>query len=396
MKNKEKYILGSGIFIVIALLSVFSVKGNLLSGSFQLSPVVQSYTKNGVVLKVTTPTPSVDPFPQTQPNSLQTIQTGCGVGGCKVAFVVLSLPGTDFPSGDLDRLNAMKKDFQNRFLIATNGLMGIAIDPQNFSIELNDSFLTSGKTLQTMTGMEDIDIRKVTMAFYKKYPDGYDFLNFVLNFNDAAKFGHFQTPYHVIVRNKVYGIGYQIIDQGLDFGSKSRLLGVTYLGYISDKGSSHDYDSSVWLHETAHQWCCYTNDNTNSLQIDDGSHFVPGLATPYGSQIMTWTDAYNVFDKADGTFQREYNTYPIQYHPFILYFMGILPKNEYSDGYDLFDVSDGVHAKWLKSVSVNDIIAAEGPRYLVNTSQGSSGANPAGPGGNGKIPLTHLSNDVIQ
>ncbi len=95
-------------------------------------------------------------------------------------------------------------------------------------------------------------------------------------------------------------------------------------------------------------------------------HFYRGLQSPYGTTTVMNSD--NWVPNDDGTFRRE-NTRGIQkYHPFQLFFMGLLPEEEYDTQFPVYDA--GIvgkdfydqNATFYKNVSVRDIIALEGER----------------------------------
>ncbi len=71
----------------------------------------------------------------------------------------------------------------------------------------------------------------------------------------------------------------------------------------------------------------------------------------------------------DGTYKnRTLGVGPTKYHPFVLYFMGLLPENEYDTRFQIFD-AEGIDGMWnlenaipYKEVSVRDIIEVAGER----------------------------------
>ncbi|MBU0981622.1 hypothetical protein KKC94_02925, partial [Patescibacteria group bacterium] len=75
------------------------------------------------------------------------------------------------------------------------------------------------------------------------------------------------------------------------------------------------------------------------------------------------------------TYRRESNPeLGYKYHPFLLYFMGVLPEDEYDTEYTIYDAGGGdspdpfnsENATIYDTVSINDIIEVAGPRTCSN------------------------------
>ena len=84
-------------------------------------------------------------------------------------------------------------------------------------------------------------------------------------------------------------------------------------------------------------------------------------STPMGSRAWTGNN--------DGTFKRIVNPKDDfkKYHPFQLYLMGVLSKDEYDNSFSVYDAGISPNMNWnnappFKEVSVNDIIEVEGER----------------------------------
>ena len=136
----------------------------------------------------------------------------------------------------------------------------------------------------------------------------------------------------------------------------------------------------ILLHETAHQWAAYGpeavpdyNPSAVSLPLRDNfSHYYYGLMTQAGT--------YDPFGLADWRKSPDNSVWinytnlessAMKYHPFTLYFMGLLPSGEYSTKFNVLhnhgSYDDGtINSESMQSVykqiSVNDIINGYGAR----------------------------------
>ena len=88
------------------------------------------------------------------------------------------------------------------------------------------------------------DFRPLVKHFYQVFGDSFDFIDVVFDMNFVA------NRYHFGVRNAVSGVGISMFNNGLDYGSASRLLGITIFPtatYFDPAQESHS-------HEIGHQW----------------------------------------------------------------------------------------------------------------------------------------------
>ncbi|MGZ5553925.1 MAG: choice-of-anchor X domain-containing protein, partial [Chthoniobacterales bacterium] len=80
--------------------------------------------------------------------------------------------------------------------------------------------------------------------FYLTHGDKYDFFNFVLIGGTVGNRSHFAT------KNTVQGIGVQLIDNDLQYGSAGKLQGITMFPI----SAFFDGGEQGFEHETGHQW----------------------------------------------------------------------------------------------------------------------------------------------
>ena len=141
---------------------------------------------------------------------------------------------------------------------------------------------------------------------------------------------------------------------------------------ISNDGEVELGGANGLLHETGHQWCCFVGDNFAQGQdgaeleiIQQGIHFYHGLQS--SCDTATAMGANNYVPNGDGTFKSANKWGGVMecYHPFQLYFMGLLPKEEYGIKHQVYDATEYQKAVPYKQISVYDIIEVEGERECV-------------------------------
>lgn len=89
----------------------------------------------------------------------------------------------------------------------------------------------------------------IAKRFYQFFPDAFDVLNVVY----VPEF--FQNRFHYMVRNTVRGIGASLFDNGAQYGSATRLQGITVFPIA---GLFDGADTGV-QHEFGHQWINFLN-----------------------------------------------------------------------------------------------------------------------------------------
>ncbi|MDX1430942.1 MAG: CARDB domain-containing protein [Gammaproteobacteria bacterium] len=212
----------------------------------------------------------------------------------------------------------------------------------------------------------------VAREFFRTHPDEYDFLvvftTFEIDTGDAVAF-------HLGVQNDVQGIGLPAYDNSTLFGSRGRLL-----GYIDmAETSRHELDPQragfeqtlgVLGHEMMHQWSAFVSfvDETgvpsDAMLGKDGSHWSDLLhsdaSVMYGHK---WEDA------GDGTF-KSLATLKF-YSQLDLYLAGIIDADEVAPWFliespghdtDVVPAPNAVVSGTRKEITIDDVIAAEGPR----------------------------------
>jgi hypothetical protein len=294
----------------------------------------------------------------------------------KMGYILLYKNLNEASSERVEKLTKLKEKFSNLFFEATSRSATIDTRGPVYLVRASQEMLvidSAGKAI-------DIKLALVLKEFYKTHQDNYNFISIHTTFPLERSAGH------EIVNQSIKGIGSPIKDGSISFGSNGVLKGIDLIGWI-DKFNTSDLETQLSLiagtelHEFGHQWCCWVGDafrqgaNNVRLEIRDGNaHFYPGLQSPWREPM----GALEWIPNSDGTFrakQYDQNNPPaLKYHPFALYFMGLLPESEYSKQYQVYNIGlnpifpqDFQQAVYYKSVSVNDIIAVTGKREVITS-----------------------------
>ncbi|HUL59632.1 MAG TPA: CARDB domain-containing protein, partial [Anaeromyxobacteraceae bacterium] len=228
----------------------------------------------------------------------------------------------------------------------------------------------------------------VAQEFFRSHADAYDFVVVFPTF-PVSVYRDSSTRqiggWYAAVRNAVSGIGQPILDRGPEFGSRSRLQGYIEMhslapGYVNAlvpgrESAALDDALVILAHETAHRWsgrAAYRDPSTGAssgaLLCPDGDHWSYLLDSDasvlYGAD---WRDAGGGAFVADAVRRR--------YSALDLYLMGFLDPSEVPPfsllwpgpgttvPAECIDPAQGTRiAATATSVSVDDVIAAEGPR----------------------------------
>ncbi len=314
--------------------------------------------------------------------SVNTNSTGIDPAICartdyKMAFVIIAKNQSEITTAKVNDIKMIQNAFAKDFSTATNGLARMDTSYQVVTI-INDGTLIKDDNSYIYPD-------KVTKKFYENNPDTFDFISIYPTFVDFNTANGQEI--HVTVKNNIKGISTNgrsktISDQTAQYGSKGRLLGINVMPNIEvqspENAKKEGWMSSGLLHEQGHQWCCGVGDNfargadEAKLEIiQEGMHFYRGLASPSKNGDPMNSD--NWVPNGDGTYRRDNQSGVQVYHPFQLYFMGLLPKSEYSKKYKLYDAGivgkdfNDKKAKFYKEVSVEDIIKVAGERQCVSS-----------------------------
>ena len=276
-----------------------------------------------------------------------------------IAFALLGSEREELDMETRERFKRIRGYFSEDFHKATG-------NQAHMNTSYETAFIINDDSVRFDNG--ELCMQKVLKGFYKENPDDFDFV---------AVYGAPRTEVRILeqfrAKNTVKGIGLPVFDNTKDWGSSGRLKSVVSMFdvYKDEKLSIGEFRSRGLLHEIGHQWGCYVGDNFGfgkRLEIkSQGNHFYRGLESPYNTGTPMGSDYWE--SNGDGTFRRTKNGDKLpKYHPFMLYFMGLLPKSEYSRKFKVYDAGivgrdfDDKRAVLYKEVSVDDIIKVEGER----------------------------------
>jgi hypothetical protein len=283
-----------------------------------------------------------------------------------------------------EKLDYIKNRFPWAFSYATGGLATMSIPENPIILDSTGLIGSEGR----------LDVQSTMKKFYESYGDNFDFVNIFTNTSNTNG-----DNYHFNTKNNIKGIGWvgDSFDNSYNYGSNGKLMGINYEDNLLDtdkftscyKEQKNNFNSltvnsecGMWtiLHETAHQWAAYAgdivdDDNPSKVNLgirNSGSHYYYGLTSPEGTRNLmggiTWKKApdNSVFVNFD------LDTDILKYHPFTLYFMGLLPENQYDTKFKLLQKNTNYQAtpsqgymameSVYKEVSVRDIINKEGQR----------------------------------
>ncbi|HEV8398068.1 MAG TPA: hypothetical protein VGQ37_27520 [Vicinamibacterales bacterium] len=165
------------------------------------------------------------------------------------------------------------------------------------------------------------DFAAVARRFYQDFEDSYDTLSMV----PQAGLGASYQAFHRNVRNDVSGIGLQLFDDSARYGSASHRLHSVEL--LADGALTKNATS---VHELAHQWGGYIDWSRLTGITRAGAS--PTSHDPLWTQGETLLggplSASRKVVPAEGGWQIGLATAPARFHPFTMYAMGLLSKEQ--------------------------------------------------------------------
>ncbi len=319
---------------------------------FNLDGKVNSFDFAQLIINIL-PTPPLTPMPT------PTLSPDpCSQSHFKMAFILVAQDDFQLTEERLAKLDSIKANFSTYFYNATQGIASMDTTYDVVGMVGNSSVFPSDPNW--------VITREVTKQFYQSHPDEFDFISIYTAFSTPR----YQS--HATVYNNIQGIGKELINDREFWGSTSRLIGVNHMRSINSENPEQPWVYNALMHETGHQWCCFVGGNFARGEggaqleiIQQGIHYYRGLDSPYNNTTAMNSDHWVA--NGDGTYKREMTREVEKYHAFTLYFMGLLPETEFSKEYQIYDAGippdfDFESAIPYKTVSINDIIEAEGGR----------------------------------
>jgi hypothetical protein len=214
----------------------------------------------------------------------------------------------------------------------------------------------------TFASGANADFRALARRFYSVFPDQFDFLDVVFEASLVA------NRYHFGVRNPVSGIGSNLFDQSGDYGSTGRLLGLT----IYPSSDFFDGGQEAHSHEIGHQWINFLSQPSlatgvphwplSSLANGLMGFSIPGsnAGGDYGCRLTPIAQGIQLTPFSGAR----------TYTDLDLYLMGLKPAAQVADHYVWTNQQAAANQNCLgvvgynlfKKVTINDVIAAAGPR----------------------------------
>jgi len=264
-----------------------------------------------------------------------------------------------------------------------------AVNPHQIDLSRPPGGALTGAIFEVFVNSIQVDILALAHAFYQTHRDEFDFLYLWTDF-DYDLGGH-AFAFYLPVRNDVRGIGLPAFDNSLHFGSAGKLRGILNVNNIvgqypelpTERFLGLNSALSVLGQEQGHAWLAfvYFDDNGNE------SDALLGRANAHWSfffnteSIGSTTDAPrssaaegNVWrDNGDGTFSTPENQLIDYYSLLDLYLIGLAAPSEVPElflidpGFTFTQRGSSPRARITlsatkKTVSIDQIIAVEGPR----------------------------------
>lgn len=313
----------------------------------------------------------------------------CHQNHFKTAFVLVVDDISKANSDRLNLLNNIKTKFKEYFHTATRGLATMDVQDSTYVILEEPGFR------QEDTGA--LSNSKVTRKMYQTAPDIYDF---VAVFDTLSDENRSRAAGYARLKNTLSGIGDYFQSMSYPYGSlKDKLLGIINMDNTIERNKPVvdpdfvEYQEEAWklfykskaedlartlVHEVGHQWCCDVGDaflrNKNEFQleiINRSSHWYSGLDTMPGTKKIMGVSNRPWINNGDGTYRLDLKSENLarQYHNFQLYFMGLLPEEEWPRKFNVYDVGimgkeefNTTNAEVYNQLSIYDIISVEGER----------------------------------
>ncbi len=234
----------------------------------------------------------------------------------KMGFIFLAKAPSDITPEKLEALNKVKTASASSFKTATRNLADMDTLDEIF-VYIDPEF-----------DERNFAWSKYAKQFYETRTDEFDFISIYTAFPVDSSI---LPPQHLIVSNKIRGIGRGIFDDTAQYGSRGKLKGINFLSEIQ---TIPQRQLGGFLHETGHQWCCYVGDTREQggeLElIQQSIHYNMFLNIPEVN------DGYSDPDGGSGkwveTSPNNWTLEPtpdeLRYSPLTLYFMGLLAPDK--------------------------------------------------------------------
>ncbi|MEO8359471.1 MAG: hypothetical protein ABI672_05520 [Vicinamibacteria bacterium] len=307
-----------------------------------------------------------------------------------------SVKWTDVPQFDVGDKNTFELTlfpdgriafaYDGSFLSATlsEGAVGIAAGGGVEGLQTADLSTVAGLPFarsvgESFRGETDIDLTAVGRAFYSRFGDDYQQL---VVYTDRTYIPRSQGAfaYENNVRNTISGIGQSAVDQGAAYGSAAALESVVLMDSINkysanptDRILREETTLSVLAHEVGHRWLATARFNDGGVSSGE----LLGRQQAHWSFYMNSSGSHDEGNQIEDLGGGLFRTGPSsqRYGPLDQYLMGLRPAAEVPPFFVIRNaVLNGAQTAerapesnvdirgTRKDVTVNDVIAALGPR----------------------------------
>jgi hypothetical protein len=252
--------------------------------------------------------------------------------------------------------------------------------PTLIDVSTSAGILPSGPVAENYSSDTNINFPAAAAKFYQTHSDDYDQLAIYTNF--PYSLGGDAFAYEVTIKNDIQGINADIYDYSAQFGSAGQLQSYLALNQMSvfpdnpDTIAVRTYSTvAVLAHETAHRWLSYPLFKTGSVNSGDLLGYQQAHWSFFFNADASLMEGHTIQDNGNGTFRITEVT--DRFGKLDQYLMGFLsssavgplfyvksPTGTNHVATDVTEPSDiGLTFSGTRAnLSVNDIIAAIGPR----------------------------------
>jgi hypothetical protein len=206
------------------------------------------------------------------------------------------------------------------------------------------------------------DVTRITKRFYQLAGDDYDFLNII---NGSSRF---QDRFHGVIKNEVRGIGENVFNLAVEYGSSGKLSGISNF----PTSSFFDGADTGYQHELGHQWINFLNMQPLAFglphwPISSMASGIMGFTFPGVGEGLDYPCLLT--PEPGGTRLTPRNGPPV-FTDLDLYLMGMLPASQVADQIVFTEqnkalalpCNNQLFTGFVTRISINDILNVFGPR----------------------------------
>lgn len=321
----------------------------------------------------TPPVPTAQQMPTTRTQKPPidfdtTSENYCFFNKFKMAFILVADKEESVTGTVLQKMSKIQTDFAQDFKYATSNLAEMDISyPLVKMVDKGDLFYYHSN------GDVYLNWQSITAEFYQKNTDDFHFLA-VYSTIRSPEYQNFKRVHQYIIGNNAQ-VPYDPDTTAL-LSTTKKLHGIIFLNDVN----MHEglFSSRALLHELGHNWCCYVGSNFDPEKpeekgfIQQSIHYYRGLSNSYETSTPMLSDHW-ILNEDGKTYKRVINLNIMEkYHPFTLYFMGLLKPEQLTEKFMVYDAGlsgdPSFHpdsAKPVFEIGIEDIINRAGPLKCV-------------------------------